>query len=215
MFTTLKALLFSAVVALGLAGGATSAAAEQVVFEQIPAEGDIDHAAPGGTLVRIEISAPKTITAIAQRVKFNSANEVRFVVHRLDGATWVPIVETAPQPQAAQAYAYVRSPDFPAITLQAGQTYAIGLLSRDGDQAVELGAALPSAPVDGVKVTGRIIYHEYAATTPAATSALAYSLKLFGPDAAAVPTLSEWGLILMGLMLAGGAAVWLQRRQTA
>lgn len=32
---------------------------------------------------------------------------------------------------------------------------------------------------------------------------------------AAVPTLSEWGLILLGLTLAGGAALTIQRRRTA
>lgn len=32
---------------------------------------------------------------------------------------------------------------------------------------------------------------------------------------AAVPTLSEWAMILLGLMLAGGAALYLQRRQMA
>lgn len=33
------------------------------------------------------------------------------------------------------------------------------------------------------------------------------------PAAAAVPTLSEWAMILMGLTLAGGAALFLQRRR--
>lgn len=33
--------------------------------------------------------------------------------------------------------------------------------------------------------------------------------------AAAVPTLSEWAMILFGLMLAGGAALYIQRRQLA
>ena len=30
-----------------------------------------------------------------------------------------------------------------------------------------------------------------------------------------VPTLSEWALILLGVMLAGGAAIYIQRRQLA
>lgn len=34
-----------------------------------------------------------------------------------------------------------------------------------------------------------------------------------GPAPAPVPTLSEWAMILMGLMLAGGAALYIQRRR--
>lgn len=35
------------------------------------------------------------------------------------------------------------------------------------------------------------------------------------PPPAPVPTLSEWTMILLGLMLAGGAAIYIQRRQMA
>lgn len=87
------------------------------------------------------------------------------------------------------------------------------MLMADADLGFELPADLPTAPVDGVKVTGGLIYHDAAGATLITTSGLAYSLKLIGPDP--VPTLSEWSLILMGLILAGGAAVWLQRRRPA
>ncbi|MBX9709202.1 MAG: IPTL-CTERM sorting domain-containing protein [Caulobacteraceae bacterium] len=33
------------------------------------------------------------------------------------------------------------------------------------------------------------------------------------PPPAPIPTLSEWAMILLGLMLAGGAALCIQRRQ--
>ncbi|MFC5344126.1 IPTL-CTERM sorting domain-containing protein [Brevundimonas staleyi] len=43
-----------------------------------------------------------------------------------------------------------------------------------------------------------------------------YSLTVVGPtDPVAVPTMTEWAMILMGLMLAGGAAVMIQRRRMA
>lgn len=38
-------------------------------------------------------------------------------------------------------------------------------------------------------------------------------LRLLNPPPAAVPTLSEWAMILLGLSLAGGAAFSLQRRR--
>lgn len=38
---------------------------------------------------------------------------------------------------------------------------------------------------------------------------------LFGAAPAAVPTLSQWVLVLFGLTLAGGGLVMLQRRQVA
>lgn len=38
----------------------------------------------------------------------------------------------------------------------------------------------------------------------------------FGPPApAAVPTMSEWAMILLGLLLAGGAALMIQKRRFA
>lgn len=41
------------------------------------------------------------------------------------------------------------------------------------------------------------------------------TLHLVPPPPAAVPTMSEWAMILLGLSLAGGAAVYLQRRGPA
>jgi hypothetical protein len=216
MLIVLRALLVSAVLALGLVGTASVALAEQVVFEQLPApSGDIQHAYPGGSLIKIEVSEARVITAVAQRARFDVANEVRFVVLRLDGGAWTPLVGTTPQTQAVQGFAYVQSPDFPALTLEAGKTYAIGMLTRDGGHYLEYGASLPVAPVDGILVIGKDAYTDYSLTTLPQNSNLAFSLKLLGPDPVPVPTLSEWSLILMGLILAGGAAVWLQRRRTA
>ncbi|WGM31962.1 hypothetical protein KKHFBJBL_02213 [Brevundimonas sp. NIBR11] len=41
----------------------------------------------------------------------------------------------------------------------------------------------------------------------------AYFFATFGPEATPVPTLSEWAMILFGLTLAGGAALYIQRRR--
>lgn len=40
-----------------------------------------------------------------------------------------------------------------------------------------------------------------------------YAITLAGPAPAAVPTLSEWAMILFGTILAGGAALYIQRRK--
>lgn len=124
MFAPLRALLFSAVVCLGLIGLVSPASAERVVFEQIPLGGGagIDYFSPGGALVRVEISEPKVITAVAQRAKFSSAHSLKFVVRRLDAGVWTTLVDTGLQPQAIQGFAYVRSPDFAPVTLEAGKT---------------------------------------------------------------------------------------------
>lgn len=44
-----------------------------------------------------------------------------------------------------------------------------------------------------------------------AESTVATTFAVGGP--ATVPTLSEWAMILFGLLLAGGAAVYIQRRR--
>jgi len=49
--------------------------------------------------------------------------------------------------------------------------------------------------------------------TPGGTSATAGTGDDFTYLPAAVPTLSEWAMILFGLLLAGGAALFIQRRQ--
>ncbi|OYX58207.1 MAG: hypothetical protein B7Y86_04195 [Brevundimonas subvibrioides] len=41
------------------------------------------------------------------------------------------------------------------------------------------------------------------------------NVTITGVGASAVPTMSEWAMILFGLMLAGGAALYVQRRQMA
>ena len=47
------------------------------------------------------------------------------------------------------------------------------------------------------------------------TSGTGPTLVAAAPAPAPVPTMSEWAMILFGLMLAGGAALYIQRRQTA
>lgn len=42
-----------------------------------------------------------------------------------------------------------------------------------------------------------------------------WTFEVVQVPAAPVPTLSEWAMILLGLMLAGGAAIYIQRRQLA
>ena len=43
----------------------------------------------------------------------------------------------------------------------------------------------------------------------------AFQVTQVAAAAAAVPTLSEWAMILFGLVLAGGAALVIQRRRMA
>ncbi|MBX9707232.1 MAG: IPTL-CTERM sorting domain-containing protein [Caulobacteraceae bacterium] len=47
------------------------------------------------------------------------------------------------------------------------------------------------------------------------TSTSDWIFEVVQVPAAPVPTLSEWAMILLGLMLAGGAAIYIQRRQLA
>lgn len=48
-----------------------------------------------------------------------------------------------------------------------------------------------------------------------ASRALSSGTVTTSPPPATVPTMSEWALILLGVMLAGGAALTIQRRKTA
>jgi hypothetical protein len=54
-----------------------------------------------------------------------------------------------------------------------------------------------------------------AAANPIAGGFTSGEVRLVGAPPAAVPTLTEWAMILLGLMLAGVAALTIQRRRTA
>lgn len=101
--------------------------------------------------------------------------------------------------------------------------------ARDGGFAIYNGAFNPASPAtncvasadDGASWTltagtYTLVGGPWASTSPNGI----YAVRLTGPGAvtvtvgaAAVPTLSEWAMILFGTILAGGAALYIQRRR--
>lgn len=126
----------------------------------------------------------------------------------------VNIVETGPTPAT---YAFVGGRSGPGNHYHYGQESAAAVLHTSRAIAINLSAL----PTGGGVYTSSAIYTEVCLFESAGRcdgiigSNSAFNVPLSAPTPASVPTLSEWSMILLALMLAGGAAVMLQRRRLA
>lgn len=169
----------------------------------------------------ITVSAPYALTSIEAPNRVSAANNQKFVV--IDSSTNTVLYVSPPKAFAADGptATYKASDLFPAITLQPGKTYFIGAIV---DRAAYYPFRFPAAVV-----TQGVVTNAGRAGTGFGTNGgirtyanpsmgfdgLAHSpIRLNSlPVPAPVPTLSEWAMILLGLMLAGGAIVMMQRRR--
>ena len=101
-----------------------------------------------------------------------------------------PSYGTAPAPLGATVNVTLNAAGISAVNAAQGGTFAIGLINTTIEQ-----------------VNDNLFY--------ASSPNPANQLILTRAAVATVPTMSEWAMILFGLMLAGGAAVTLSRRRTA
>lgn len=213
MIQKLSTLLLGAIAAFTIAGA--TAVSAQTIYEVMPTDLSRD-ATDNGYLARITVAAPTTITAIAQETRSPSGEAVRFfIINNTDNET---VYASAPKnfgPDAIGVFSFKQSDSFSPITLQPGKTYAIGLISPDMHY-VRYSNTL-SASENGITPVGTVLYVNSISPIGVAVEPVQSSLRLVGVSAspASVPTMSEWAMILLGLALAGGAALYIQRCKAA
>ena len=212
MFRKLFAKSASLIVA-GLITMACGAAAAQTVYQTNPA-GAATGVSDGGYLTRITVDAPLAITAVGQETSASASTNMKAVIYDESTGSFVFIgPEISVSGDASGVYTFKQSASFAPITLVTGRTYAIGLVT-EGAQLIRYNTA-PVPAQNGVTQGGYRYAADYLAPAVGGPSTEQFSLLLVSgpPPPQPVPTLSEWAMILLGLMLAGTAAVMVGRRQ--
>ena len=117
------------------------------------------------------------------------------------------LIETGPDQTLSGTTARVVTFDFDAPVV-AGQQYMLALEVVSGDGEIEV--VDPGSYADGFWLQ---VYMN--ASSPFANKDARFTAEFGQAAPAAIPTMTEWAMILMALAMAGGAAVVLQRRRTA
>ena len=212
MFQKLRLIVLAILVATGF-GSFASTALAQTVYSSTPSSVSVDNG-PGSTYVdTFTVSTATPITAIAQRTLAGATSNQRFFIsNATTGAVLYlsPVKTFAPD---AGAPTFKRSDDFAAFILQPGTPYVIGMIA-DVSQAAYYNSNPAPAAQNGITNTGfRIALNRDAPVLAGGSSSLYFDMQLFGVLPTPVPTMSEWAMILFGTVLAGGAALYIQRRR--
>lgn len=117
------------------------------------------------------------------------------------------VIETGPDQTLSGTTARAVTFDFDAPVV-AGQQYMLALEVVSGDGKIEV--VEPGSYADGFWLQ---VY--FNAPAPSANKDARFTAEFGQAAPAAIPTMTEWAMILMALAMAGGAAVVLQRRRTA
>jgi len=201
-----------------LAISATPASAQAAFYDDAPTN-DSDTGNNVAYTASITVSAPYTVTSIEALTRVTVAHNQKFFI--MDASTNAVVYVSPAKAFAADgpAATFKASDLFPAVTLQPGKTYYIGAIA---DQFTIYPFRFPPAPVTQGVVTngsnGNGVVNSYATPFVAFGGGASVPIRLntiFVPVPTPVPTMTEWAMILLGLMLAGGAAVLIQRRQMA
>lgn len=166
-----------------------------------------------------------SVTEIAfSLVSVPSTTVFRAAIYAWDGsrASGPSLYESQPTSTTGTALQTLTFTPASAVPVTPGGQYVI-FLSTSKDQAVGSGSGFMSASV-GDSYSGGHIVHLNNGNDPTfwttvswsqtfAASDLGFMVQFGTPEPAAVPTVSEWGLILFGTVLVGGAALYLQRRR--
>lgn len=183
----------------------------QTVYESRPTS-NFTTLNDGGYLARVQVATPFEITAVGQETRAFGPTNVRFIVHNDTTNTFLYVSPTKSVPDDAGAYTFKQSDPFPAITLVPGNTYSIGVMTQ-GTFGQQYAGANAVAPQNGVTQIGYRLFQTFGTPVAGASGTQSFSLRLVRAAPVSVPTLSESAMILFGLILAGGAALYVQRRQ--
>lgn len=211
MFLRLRLLLAGVILGFGLLGWSAQASA-QAVFETGPSGGTLGTGANQQFLAKITVSAPVTITGIAQRSRTFAQSNYRFVI--LDWSDASVLYSSTKNFAADSGAATYKQSDYFSYTLMPGTTYSIGGVSDQPSTIYFSGCFGCTTTQNNVSSVGNDDYSGSPVLTRSTFGWAVPDIRLSnGP--APVPTLSAWAMILFGLVLAGGAAVVLQRRRLA
>lgn len=170
----------------------------------------------------ITVTAPYAVTSISVPNRVNAVNNQKFVI--IESSTNTVLYVSSPKAfvRDSASATYKTSDPFPAVTLLPGKYYYIGAIVdrltyypyRGTVIPVTQGVVTNGAGAGGAS-NGNIL--NYANPSAGADGGGQVPIRLVGSPVSLptpVPTMTEWAMILMGVMLAGVAALTIQRRRT-
>ena len=163
-----------------------------------------DRSVSNGLLPYVGHSFKATVTGTVTQIRVVSDADTNTVLHLVSGAG-TGVNNNVVAPLRSQAVALTDSRPglaFQTITLNSPLPVTAGSVYTFVFESSSLRRG-PATYADG------LLY--FSGNTPNFANNLAFEVVQVA--AASVPTLSEWAMILFGLMLAGGAALYIQRRQ--
>lgn len=171
-------------------------------------------AAGSSTGAHITVSAPYPVTRISTVSQIGFAHNQKFVIYNLTTTTMLYVSPPKAFPLDGAPTLKASDP-FAAVTLLPGNVYLIGSISdQPGNWYFNFGSNVTQGVVTSTSTNGN--FNTYAA--PAFDSCcfgVRPSLEMVSTPPATIPTMGEWAMILFGLVLAGGTAVYLNRRRLA
>lgn len=163
------------------------------------------------TAAHITVSAPYPVTRISTVSEIGSAHNQKFLIYNLTTATMLYV--SPPKAFPADGSPILKASDpFAAVTLVPGNVYLVGSIAdAAGRWYFNVGSSVTQGPVTSTNSNGNLSNY----TTPAAVCCAGArpSLEMVSTPPATIPTMGEWAMILFGLVLAGGTAVYLNRRR--
>lgn len=189
-------------------------AASAQTFDDTGYNGSTSRAGGDSPAAHVTVSAPYAVTQISTVSRMAAAHNMKFVIYNLTTSTMMYV--SPAKAFGADAAATVKSSDvFAPVILSPGQVYLIGSIAdQPGTWHYTSSGTVTQGVVTNTPTNGN--FADYGAPASAGCCfGVRVPLRLEGAPPAPVPTMSEWALILFGVMLAGGVALHLHRRRVA
>ena len=188
-------------------------AAAQVVLDDLVTTTSEIRGAGTPVVANVTVTAPTSIVRISTLSEGLSPHNQKFVIYNLTTSTFLYV--SPPKAFPADTGPTIKTSDpFAALTLMPGNTYLIGATADIGTTQYYGSGNVTQGAVTNVSANGNLF--NYATPTINCCHGVRSALRLeAAPPPASVPTMSEWAMILFALMLAGGAAMMIQRRRLA
>lgn len=165
-----------------------------------------------GYAAGITVSAPYTVNSISVHASITSPDNLKFFIFDRTAGTFLYV--SNPEPFSGLGFTEKSSLPFAPVTLLPGRDYAIGAAA---DQFATFSqtdtVSLTQGLVTSVDTFSVVAYEPLAAPSSVDPRRLWLRLNAIPYVPPTVPTLTEWAMVLFGVLLAGGAALIIQRRR--